>query len=320
MQMVDLIRSSGATLERLLTDILDSAKIEAGQVTLEPTVFDLKHTVNDIALLWRAKAEDKGVALVFDLDPTAPKWVEGDAVRLRQILTNLVSNALKFTDRGTVTLSVSAAEGDRIAFAVRDTGIGFDADQKARIFQRFPAGGRLDHPPVRRHGPGPGHFHRPGRSDGRRAGLRQHAGPGLDLHLHIDLPASAPPVAATVALTEATDIAALPLRILLADDHPANRKVIEIMLAATAMELIAVEDGRQALDAFMAEEFDLVLMDMQMPVMDGSRLRQQRQKGAVRSGRRLIRHLRGDLAHRLTPVRRPDGRLRGAPIFICIHL
>ncbi len=268
-QMVDLIRSSGATLERLLTDILDSAKIEAGQVTLEPTVFDLKHTVNDIALLWRAKAEDKGVALVFDLDHKAPKWVEGDAVRLRQILTNLVSNALKFTDRGTVTLSVSAAEGDRIAFAVRDTGMGFDADQKARIFQRFQ---QADGSITRRFGgTGLGLAISTALVDlmGGELDCESTPGQGSVFTFTIDLPASAPPIAAVVALTEATDIAALPLRILLADDHPANRKVIEIMLAATAMELTAVEDGRQALDAFMAEEFDLVLMDMQMPVMDG---------------------------------------------------
>ncbi len=267
-QMVDLIRSSGATLERLLTDILDSAKIEAGQVALEPTVFDLKHTVNDIALLWRAKAEDKGVALVFELDPAAPKWVEGDAVRLRQILTNLVSNALKFTDQGTVTMSVAAAGGDRIAFAVKDTGIGFDAEQKARIFQRF---AQADGSITRRFGgTGLGLAISTALVDlmGGELDCDSAAGEGSIFTFTIDLPKTEP-VASVAAAADLTDIAAMPLRILLADDHPANRKVIEIMLAATAMELTAVEDGRQALDLFMVEEFDLVLMDMQMPVMDG---------------------------------------------------
>ena len=267
-QMVDLIRSSGATLERLLTDILDSAKIEAGQVTLEPTVFDLKRATGDIALMWRAKAEDKAVSLVLDFDPSVPRWVTGDAVRLRQILTNLVSNALKFTDQGTVTLAVKTTAGGRIAFAVRDTGMGFDAEQKARIFQRFQ---QADGSITRRFGgTGLGLAISTALVDlmGGELDCDSVPGRGSEFVFEIDLPASAPPVA-TIDVTEATDIAAMPLRVLLADDHPANRKVIEIMLAATAMELVAVEDGRQALEAFMASPFDIVLMDMQMPIMDG---------------------------------------------------
>tara|TARA_R110002167_G_scaffold1086_4_gene4673 strand:- start:634 stop:3129 length:2496 start_codon:yes stop_codon:yes gene_type:complete len=268
-QMVELIRSSGATLGRLLTDILDSAKIEAGHLALEATVFDLKHTVNDIALLWRSKAEDQGLALVFELDPAAPKWVEGDAVRLRQILTNLVSNALKFTDRGTVTLSVSAEGGDRIGFSVRDTGIGFDAEQKARIFQRFE---QADGSITRRFGgTGLGLAISTALVDlmGGVLDCDSVPGQGAVFTFEIDLPQAEPTVAAPVPAANTAEIAEQPLRILLADDHPANRKVIEIMLAATAMELVTVENGSQALDAFVEGEFDLVLMDMQMPVMDG---------------------------------------------------
>ena len=268
-EMVDLIRSSGATLERLLTDILDSAKIEAGQVALEETTFDLKHTVNDIALLWRAKAEDRGVSLVFDLDPDAPKYVSGDAVRLRQVLTNLVSNALKFTEQGTVTMTVRAADAGRIGFEVRDTGIGFDADQKARIFGRFQ---QADGSITRR-------FGGTGLGLAISAALVELMGGTLDCDstpghgsaftFEINLPEATAPVAASSSITPATDITGLPLRILLADDHPANRKVIEIMLGVTAMELVAVENGQQALERFKSEPFDIVLMDMQMPVMDG---------------------------------------------------
>jgi CheY-like chemotaxis protein len=268
-QMVDLIRSSGSTLERLLSDILDSAKIEAGQVTIEPTLFDLKHTVNDIALMWRAKAEDKGVALVFDMDPTAPKWVRGDAVRLRQVLTNLVSNALKFTEAGTVTLSVKVAAAGRIGFAVRDTGIGFDAEQKARIFQRFQ---QADGSITRRFGgTGLGLAISTALVElmGGELDCDSVAGEGAVFRFEIDLPETAAPVAVVASTGGAGDIAGLPLRILLAEDHPANRKVVEIMLAASAMQLTTVENGRQALELFMTEEFDLVLMDMQMPVMDG---------------------------------------------------
>lgn len=268
-QMVELIRSSGATLERLLSDILDSAKIEAGQVTLETHVFDLKHALNDVALLWRAKAEDKGVALVFEMDPAAPKWVEGDPVRLRQILTNLVSNALKFTDRGAVTLTVSALPGDRIGFAVRDTGIGFDGEQRARIFQRFQ---QADGSITRRYGgTGLGLAISTALVElmGGALDCESEPGHGSVFTFDLDLQRAEPPAAAPVRETPATNLAGLPLRVLLADDHPANRKVIEIMLGVTEMTLVTVEDGRQALDAFVEGDFDIVLMDMQMPVMDG---------------------------------------------------
>ena len=269
-EMVELIRSSGQTLERLLSDILDSAKIESGQVTIEPTVFDLKHTVGDVALLWRAKAEDKGVALEFDFDAEGlPKWVEGDAVRLRQVLTNLVSNALKFTGEGTVTLAVSAAGGDRVAFRVSDTGVGFDAEQKSRIFHRFQ---QADGSITRRYGgTGLGLAISTALVDLMGGELECDSTPGEGSSFWFDIPLpKAEAGEAEAASTEgAADVSQAPLRILVADDHPANRKVVEIMLAATRMEMVAVENGKEAVDAFAGGGFDLVLMDMQMPVMDG---------------------------------------------------
>ena len=268
-EMVELICSSGATLERLLSDILDSAKIESGQVTIEPTVFDLKHGVGDVALLWRAKAEDKGVALTFDFDAALPKWVEGDAVRLRQVLTNLVSNALKFTSEGSVTLSVAASGEDRVAFRVTDTGVGFDADQKSRIFHRFQ---QADGSITRRYGgTGLGLAISSALVELMGGTLDCDSTPGEGASFWFDLPLERAEAPATVVLQPgaAVEVAGAPLRILLADDHPANRKVVEIMLSATEMELVAVDDGRQALDAFLGGGFDLVLMDMQMPVMDG---------------------------------------------------
>jgi signal transduction histidine kinase/ActR/RegA family two-component response regulator len=271
-EMVDLIRSSGATLERLLSDILDSAKIESGQVAIEPVAFDLEQTVGDVAALWRVKAEDRHVALEVDFDPALAGHVEGDAVRLRQVLTNLVSNALKFTAEGAVRLSVTGGEEGRVLFRVTDTGVGFDNDVRSRIFGRFQ---QADGSITRRYG-------------GTGLGLTISAalvelmggtldcdstpGEGSAFWFEIPLPTIEAPVQPAAAVAGAgadVDVGASPLRILLADDHPANRKVVEIMLAATAMEIVAVEDGQQALDAFVAGGFDLVLMDMQMPVMDG---------------------------------------------------
>lgn len=268
-EMVELIRSSGATLERLLSDILDSAKIESGQVTLEPIAFDLEQAVSDVAALWRAKAEDKGVALHVDFDPALSGFVEGDAVRLRQVLNNLVSNALKFTAEGAVSLSVQRTEQDRILFRVNDTGVGFDAEQKSRIFIRFQ---QADGSITRRFGgTGLGLAISTALVDlmGGALDCESAPGEGAAFWFEIPMPVVAPVAAEPVVGNDAVDVAAAPLRILLADDHPANRKVVEIMLAATAMEMIAVEDGQQALEAFREGGFDLVLMDMQMPVMDG---------------------------------------------------
>jgi len=288
--MVELIRSSGATLERLLSDILDSAKIESGQVTLEPVAFNLEQTVGDVAALWRVKAEDKGIALNVDFDPALSGFVEGDAVRLRQVLNNLVSNALKFTAEGEVRISVQAVEGGRAVFRVSDTGVGFDAEQKGRIFTRFQ---QADGSITRRYGgTGLGLAISTALVDlmGGALDCESTPGEGAAFWFEIALPLTAPVVAEPVASADAVDVASTPLRILLADDHPANRKVVEIMLAATAMEMVAVEDGRQALDAFAEGGFDLVLMDMQMPVMDGL------------SATRAIRELEADRGLPRTPV------------------
>jgi signal transduction histidine kinase/ActR/RegA family two-component response regulator len=270
-EMVELIRSSGVTLERLLSDILDSAKMESGQVTIEPAPFDLEQAVSDIGALWRVKAEDKGVALEVDFDPALSGMVEGDAVRLRQILTNLVNNALKFTSKGSVRLAVTAAAGDRVAFRVSDTGVGFDREQRNRIFRRFQ---QADGSITRRYGgTGLGLAISTALVDlmGGALDCESTPGEGSSFWFEIPLPRVARPEPAAAPAPQATpqDVEAASLRILLADDHPANRKVVEIMLGATAMELVAVEDGRQAVDAFAEGGFDLVLMDMQMPVMDG---------------------------------------------------
>ena len=268
-EMVEVIRSSGATLERLLSDILDSARIESGQVTIETAPFHLGRAVHDVAALWRVPAEAKGVAVAAHVETRLDRLVDGDAVRLRQILTNLVSNALKFTTEGEVSLTVEpGVEGD-VRFTVTDTGVGFDEEQKARIFGRFQ---QADGSITRRFG-GTGLGLAISRELVELMGgwLECESTPGEGSRFWFEIPL--PPVEApdaTVPLSQPMgDVREQPLRVLLADDHPANRKVVEIMLGATAMELVAVEDGAQALDLFKREAFDLVLMDMQLPVMDG---------------------------------------------------
>ncbi|MGO4409742.1 MULTISPECIES: ATP-binding protein [unclassified Brevundimonas] len=268
-EMADVIRSSGVTLERLLSDILDTARIESGQVTIEQAPFHLGRTVHDVIALWRVPAGEKGVALVADVHPSLHAEVVGDAVRVRQILTNLVSNALKFTTEGEVALKVEPGEEGRVRFTIRDSGVGFDAEQKARIFGRFQ---QADGSITRRFG-GTGLGLAISRELATLMGgaleCESTPGQGAAFWFEIPLPPAVGAEGAAKEAAPAADVRARPLRVLLADDHPANRKVIEVMLSATAMDLVAVEDGRAALDVFTRGDFDLVLMDMQMPVMDG---------------------------------------------------
>jgi len=266
-EMVDIIRSSGDTLERLLSDILDSAKIESGQVTLDPAPFHLGDVVREIEGLWRSKAQDTGVTLEARVDPALDRFVCGDVVRIRQVLTNLISNALKFTAAGAVRLSIEPAAEGRVRFTVADTGVGFDAEQKTRIFGRFH---QADGSITRRFG-GTGLGLAISRDLTELLGghLDCDSTPGEGSTFWFEIPL--PPAEAADEPTRAdpTDHGDAPLRILLADDHPANRKIIEALLAGAAAELVSVENGRDAVDAFGRGGFDLVLMDMQMPVMDG---------------------------------------------------
>ncbi len=267
-EMVDIVRSSSGTLERLLSDILDTAKIESGQITIEPGPFHLADVVRETAALWRTKAEAKGVSLEIEIPAQAERLVHGDAVRIRQVLTNLVSNALKFTAAGEVRLSVEDAADDRVRFTVSDTGVGFEPEQKARIFGRFH---QADGSITRRFG-GTGLGLTISRDLAELMGgvLDCESQPGVGSRFWFEAPLPlAEAAGAGASPGPDADAGAVGLRILLADDHPANRKVIEVLLSGTDADLVCVADGQEALDAFRDGVFDLVLMDMQMPVMDG---------------------------------------------------
>jgi len=272
-EMLELIRSSGATLQHLLSDILDLARVESGRMELRNEPFDLAKAVNEAAQLYAAQAEEKGLRFFVDAPEDTRVWIDGDVVRLKQILTNLVSNAVKFTTQGLVSLSISrgvgADGGPVFRFMVSDTGVGFDAAARARLFSRFE---QADGTITRRFG-------------GTGLGLaicRELAGMmGGDLDcesepdggstfiLTVPLNEVAAPVRDTAPVEVGSAHTDRPLRVLLADDHPTNRKVVELVLSQIDVELVVTEDGAQALAAFRDDAFDVVLMDMQMPVMDG---------------------------------------------------
>lgn len=271
-EMLALIESSGKTLQTLLSDILDLARVESGRLELSEETFDLEKTVNEAARLYAATAEEKGLRFFVEVAPDARVWIAGDPVRLKQVLTNLVSNAVKFTSAGFVGLNVDRGP-DRdgsptLRFSVEDTGIGFDSATRERLFSRFE---QADGAITRRFGgSGLGLAISRQLADMMGGDLDCESEPGGGSAFILTLPmkiAAAPGPAAAVA--EHGPSTSAGRRILVADDHPTNRKVVELILAQADVELTMVEDGAQALAAARSQPFDLILMDMQMPVMDG---------------------------------------------------
>ncbi|MDQ0466499.1 PAS domain S-box-containing protein [Caulobacter ginsengisoli] len=267
-EMVQLIETSGQTLETILSDILDLSRIESGRLELKPEPFALDACVGATAALFEPLARDKGLDFTVRIDPELRRAFEGDSPRIRQILCNLLSNAVKFTGQGGLTLSVRPEDG-QIRFDVADTGIGFTDEVKARLFERFE---QADGSITRRFG-GTGLGLAISRSLARAMGGELSAtsqpGQGSCFTLRLPLPPAAASEVAKPAAAPAAPLAERSARVLLAEDHAINRRVVELMLAGLDIELTCVEDGAQAVDAARAGGFDVILMDMQMPVMDG---------------------------------------------------
>ncbi len=270
-EMLQLIQSSGQTLQVLLSDILDLARVESGRLELTPEPFDLGRAVREAAQLFEAMAREKGLRLIVEIAPDLDGWVVGDVVRIKQILTNLVSNAVKFTARGMVTLTAlpvpDSAGRPMIRFTVEDTGIGFDAETRSRLFSRFE---QADGAITRRFGGsglGLAISHQLAGMMGGMLDCESEPGGGSAFILTIPLAHAQAPAAA--APTHAAATSDRHLRVLLADDHPVNRKVVQMILGQIDAELVETENGAEAVEAFRQSDFDVVLMDMQMPVMDG---------------------------------------------------
>ncbi len=279
-EMVGLVQSSGQVLDRLLTDILDQAKIEAGDFQLQMAPFDLRREVECAAELMRARADNKGLGFHVSYGAGAEGAFQGDAVRLQQILSNLCANAIKFTEAGEVRIQVDAIDATdattTLQIAVSDTGMGFDAETGQRLFSRFT---QADGSITRRFG-GSGLGLAICRAltelMGGEIGATSELGLGSVFTVRIPLTR----LAAGAAVGDDTKSAGeseidrilgegRPLRILLAEDHPTNQRVVQLILEPLGVDLTIVGDGAQALALFQAGAFDLILMDMQMPVMDG---------------------------------------------------
>ncbi len=273
-EMVELIETSAQTLEALLTDILDLARIEAGRLEIRPEPFDLVTSVNACAALFEASAQAKDLKLTVEIEPYAHGSFEGDGPRLRQILTNLLGNAVKFTSQGEVKLLVAAERDEtstHLTFTVSDTGIGFDEATRQRLFGRFQ---QADGSITRQYG-GTGLGLAISRTLAEAMGgdlsAQATPGQGATFVLSLELPRRHGAVEMwgehEACQPDEAELGAM--RVLLAEDHPTNRRVVELILGAAGVELISVENGAEAVDEAARSHFDLILMDMQMPVMDG---------------------------------------------------
>ena len=267
-ELAALIVSSGRLLEQVLTDILDFSKIEAGEITLADETISLEAVVARIAELHRASAEAKGLALIWRVEPAAAGFYRGDSVRLTQVLSNLLSNAVKFTEAGSVTL-VADVRAEQLFFTVTDTGIGFDDEVKARLFRRFEQADAS----IRRRFGGTGLGLAISRSlvelMGGRIDVTSVPGVGSTFEFFLPLIRTEGETLQTAENTYDEGFSLEGRRILLAEDHPTNQKVIQLILGALGVELEIVENGLLALDRLKAERYHVVLMDMQMPELDG---------------------------------------------------
>ncbi|MBB3194181.1 ATP-binding protein [Roseateles terrae] len=279
-QQVDIVRRSGRHLLSLVNDILDLARIESGKLVVDAHPVDMREVVGDVCRLLGETARAKGLRFDWQVSDSLPPRLMGDASRIQQILHNLVGNAIKFTDQGGVSVEVSTVldmrAGTLLRCAVRDTGEGIAADQLERIFAPFE---QVVARKVRRHD-GTGLGLTIARELARAMGgdLRCASTPGAGSVFEFSLPLQ-PSVADTAdTVAEPAPARRLPApaplpqlagRVLLVDDSMVNLLVASTMLQQCGLEVTTAEDGRQALDQLRGQRFDLVLMDCQMPEMDG---------------------------------------------------
>lgn len=270
-ELADTVGVCADTLLDLINAVLDTAKFEAGHQALAEEAVDLHTIVRDATLLFRARAAAKGVELYFLHGGTGPNCVTGDGVRLRQIVHNLIGNAVKFTPTGTieVRLATEALPGDRVAVTVQvfDTGIGIAAEHLDRVFDEFH---QVDSPQVRLHGGtglGLSISRRLARLMGGDITVASEPGRGTVFSFAVLALQSTCPVDVAEPLGEELVLAGR--SVLVVDDNVQNRMVAQRMLTAEGCRVAEAESGEQALELLGRESFDLVLLDSQMPGMDG---------------------------------------------------
>lgn len=288
-EILDRIKFSSDTLLSLINDVLDLSAIESGKLTTDNVVFDLAYLCDRVCDNFSQKAEDKGLTLDCMLDRKLPPAVEGDASKLNQVLTNLIGNAIKFTESGSITLYVKrlSADGEtvRLRFDVEDTGIGIASDKLDRIFGEFIQEDASTRSQYGGTGLGLNIVKKLIELQGGKVWVTSEPGQGSCFSFELSYA-----IAATAHSTPSDrnrEALTLPegMRILLAEDLEINQFLMKEMLNGSPIELTLVTDGKQALEAVRHAHYDAVLLDMHMPVMDGL------------TAARAIRDLPGDERH-----------------------
>lgn len=264
------VHHAARSMLRLLNDILDTAKLEKGAVELEIEAFSLRELCDQILASLRITAAKKGLSLGLDYPPSVAEFWQGDAFRIQQILLNLLGNAIKFTHEGSVTLRVSGSDG-HLLFEVVDTGIGIDEAGLKRIFDPF---SQADASTTRRYG-GTGLGTTIARQltelMGGHIAVASQIGQGSTFSVRLPLQVASEHDGDphTAAVRTKPRLALPPLRVLAVDDVPANLELLDITLQRGGHKVVQAHSGADALQAFENERFDVVLMDLQMPDMDG---------------------------------------------------
>ncbi len=267
-EQAEAIRRSGEALLAVLDDILDFSKLEAGRLDIRPEPVDLRRLIDDVGALMACRAEEKGLTLAVEVGAEVPRWVETDPARLRQVLLNLVSNAVKFTHKGGVRVTVARAGGGRpnLIVTVTDTGIGISEAARGQLFTEF---GQADASIARRYGGtglGLAISKRLVELMHGRIGVESREGVGSRFWFAlpvVELPGPPP------ADPQAQPMELRPLRVLLAEDNLINQRVAVALLERRGHAVDIVGDGAQAVAAVADGDYDVVLMDVQMPGMDG---------------------------------------------------
>lgn len=272
---INKVKNSSQALLRIINDVLDVSKIEAGKMTLENIEFSIKPIIENITNIFGIKSENKDVDVVFTIDPTIPETLVGDPLRLEQILSNLCSNALKFTEQGQINILIKVVGHTEsvvtLQFFVRDSGIGIEKEQAERLFQPF---NQADDYTTRKYG-GTGL----GLSICKnlvammkgKIWLESQLDEGSTFYFTIDFPLAMPTDKEVFSKSDEVQQVALDANfsILVVDDNPLNLEIISEMLTDFGLTVHQANSGKKAINILNNEDIDLVLMDIQMPEMDG---------------------------------------------------
>ncbi len=281
-------QTTSRMLLHILEDLLDLSRAESGAIELRREPFSPARTVEQVLEVLSARAADRGNRLLGHVAPEVPAWVRGDGGRLQQVLLNLVGNSLKFTENGRVEIRVERdgadAAGERLRFEVQDSGVGIEQDELAKVFlPYYQAGPEAS----RRQGAGLGLAisQRLVEAMGGRLRAESEPGRGSRFYFSLTFPPLARPPEPPLPGVAPVDSDLAGMRVLLAEDDETNRRLTVLILERLGCRVTAVGDGKTAVEALQRDAFDVVLMDIQMPVMDGAdatrRMRELLASGAI---------------------------------------